>query len=197
MRLFTTTLKSPVGPLRLYATEGALTGIYMEDQKGAPEPTASGRDDLPVLLAARRQLEEYFAGERLSFELPLEPEGTPFQRTVWRALREIPLGVTWSYAQLARHVGRAGAARAVGSANGKNPLSIVVPCHRVIGADGKLTGYAGGVDVKRWLLEHEQRLVHLLLAAGAAPRLTDALGDSSPSERLERLRRAEKLSRKS
>ena len=158
MMLFTTTLKSPVGLLRLYATEGALTGIYLENHKGAPELTASERGDLPVLLAARRQLEEYFAGERVSFELPLEPEGTPFQQTVWKALREIPLGDTWSYAQLARHVGRAGAARAVGSANGKNPLSIVVPCHRVVGTDGKLTGYAGGVNAKRWLLEHEQRL---------------------------------------
>jgi methylated-DNA-[protein]-cysteine S-methyltransferase len=158
MMLFTTTLKSPVGLLRVYATEGALTGIYLENQKWAPELTARERDDLPVLLAARRQLEEYFAGERVSFELPLEPAGTPFQRTVWKALREIPLGVTWSYAQLARHVGRASAARAVGAANGKNPLSIVVPCHRVVGTDGALTGYAGGVTVKRWLLEHEQRI---------------------------------------
>jgi methylated-DNA-[protein]-cysteine S-methyltransferase len=158
MMLFTTTLKSPVGLLRLYATEGALTGIYLENQKGIPALTASERDDLPVLLAARRQLEEYFAGERVSFELPLEPAGTPFQQSVWKALREIPLGVTWSYAQLARHVGRASAARAVGAANGKNPLSIVVPCHRVVGTDGALTGYAGGVSAKRWLLEHEQRI---------------------------------------
>lgn len=158
MMLFTTTLKSPVGLLRLYATEGALTAIYLENHKGAPELSATERDDLPVLLAARRQLEEYFAGERVSFELPLEPVGTPFQRTVWSALQEIPLGVTWSYAELARRVGKAGAARAVGSANGKNPLSIVVPCHRVVGSDGTLTGYAGGVPTKRWLLEHEQRM---------------------------------------
>jgi methylated-DNA-[protein]-cysteine S-methyltransferase len=158
MMLFTTTLKSPVGPLRLIATEGALTGIYLENHKGAPELVASEREDHPVLLAARRQLEEYFAGERVAFELPLEPVGTPFQKTVWAALREIPLGVTWSYANLARRIGRGGAARAVGSANARNPLSIIVPCHRVVGADGKLTGYAGGVPVKRWLLEHEQRL---------------------------------------
>src|SRR5690242_10865872 len=116
MNLFTTTLKSPVGPLQLFATEGALTGIYLENHKGAPALVASERDDHPVLLAARRQLEEYFAGERVTFELPLEPAGTPFQRTVWRALREIPLGVTWSYADLARHIDREGAARAVGSA---------------------------------------------------------------------------------
>jgi methylated-DNA-[protein]-cysteine S-methyltransferase len=158
MMLFTTTLKSPVGLLRLYATQGALTAIYLENHKGAPELVATEREDLPVLLTARRQLEEYFAGERVSFELPLEPMGTPFQRTVWSALQEIPLGVTWSYAELARRVGKAGAARAVGSANGKNPLSIVVPCHRVVGSNGTLTGYAGGVPTKRWLLEHEQRM---------------------------------------
>ncbi|HEX8823395.1 MAG TPA: methylated-DNA--[protein]-cysteine S-methyltransferase [Archangium sp.] len=158
MMLYTTTLKSPVGPLRLFATEGALTAIYLENHKGAPVLTAHERDDLPVLLAGRRQLEEYFAGERVSFELPLEPVGTPFQQAVWKALREIPLGATWSYAQLARHLGRAGAARAVGAANGRNPLSIVVPCHRVVGTDGTLTGYAGGVPAKRWLLEHEQRI---------------------------------------
>ncbi len=158
MMLFTTTLKSPVGSLRLFATEGALTGIYLENHKRAPELVASERDDLPVLLAARRQLEEYFAGERGAFELPLEPVGTAFQRIVWAALREIPLGVTWSYADLARHIGRPGASRAVGSANARNPISIIVPCHRVVGTDGKLTGYAGGVPVKRWLLEHEQRL---------------------------------------
>jgi methylated-DNA-[protein]-cysteine S-methyltransferase len=158
MMLFTTTMKSPVGPLRLFATEGALTGVYLENHKGAPELEASERDDHPVLLAARRQLEEYFAGERVTFELPLDPVGTPFQHTVWKALREIPLGVTWSYGELARHVGRAGAARAVGSANARNPLSIIVPCHRVVGTGGKLTGYAGGVPVKQWLLTHEQRL---------------------------------------
>jgi methylated-DNA-[protein]-cysteine S-methyltransferase len=158
MTLFTMTLKSPVGPLRLFATEGALTAIYLENHKGAPALTASEREDHPVLLAARRQLEEYFAGERVSFDLPLEPSGTPFQQAVWMALREIPLGATWSYGDLARHVGRAGAARAVGAANGKNPLSIIVPCHRVVGSDGTLTGYAGGVPVKRWLLDHEQRM---------------------------------------
>lgn len=158
MTLFTTILKSPVGPLRLYATQEALTAIYLENHKWAPVLVASEREDHPVLLAARRQLEEYFAGERVSFELPLDPGGTPFQKEVWAALREIPLGVTWSYGELARHVGKAGAARAVGAANGRNPLSIIVPCHRVVGTDGKLTGYAGGVPAKQWLLEHEQRI---------------------------------------
>jgi methylated-DNA-[protein]-cysteine S-methyltransferase len=159
MKLFTLTMKSPVGPLRLYATEEALTAIYLENHKGAPVLDASEREDHPVLRAARSQLEEYFAGERVSFDLPLGPMGTPFQQSVWAALREIPLGVTWSYAQLARHVGRAGAARAVGAANGRNPISIIVPCHRVVGADGKLTGYAGGVPTKQWLLEHERRVL--------------------------------------
>jgi methylated-DNA-[protein]-cysteine S-methyltransferase len=158
MRLSTTSMTSPVGPLRLFATEGALTGIFLANHKGEPQLEATERDEHPVLRAARRQLEEYFAGERLAFELPLAPEGTDFQRRVWSALGEIPLGVTWSYARLARHLGREGAARAVGAANGRNPLSIVVPCHRVVGADGTLTGYAGGMSAKRWLLEHEQRL---------------------------------------
>lgn len=158
MMLFTTTMKSPVGPLRLYATEGALTGIYMENHKGAPVLVASEREDHPVLEAARRQLEEYFAGERSSFDVPLDPVGTPFQKSVWAVLREIPLGVTCSYGELARRLGRASAARAVGAANGRNPISIIVPCHRVVGTDGKLTGYAGGVPTKQWLLEHERRI---------------------------------------
>jgi methylated-DNA-[protein]-cysteine S-methyltransferase len=158
MMLFTTTLKSPVGALRLFATPGALTAIYLENHKRAPTLTASETDTHPVLLAACRQLEEYFAGERTSFELPLDPAGTPFQHAVWAALREIPLGDTWSYASLARHIGREGASRAVGSANARNPLSLVVPCHRVVGSNGTLTGYAGGVPTKQWLLEHERRI---------------------------------------
>jgi methylated-DNA-[protein]-cysteine S-methyltransferase len=160
MTLSTLSMSSPVGPLRLFAAETALTAIYLENHKGAPDLRAPERPGHPVLLAARRQLEEYFAGARTRFELPLAPEGTPFQQAVWTALREIPLGTTWSYAALARHLGRAGgAARAVGSANARNPLSIVVPCHRVVGADGQLTGYAGGVPAKRWLLAHEAQLL--------------------------------------
>ncbi|HYO70017.1 MAG TPA: methylated-DNA--[protein]-cysteine S-methyltransferase [Archangium sp.] len=158
MKLYTTNLKSPVGPLRLYANEAALTAIYLENHKGAPVLMASEGEAHPVLREARRQLEEYFVGGRESFELLLDPVGTPFQQTVWKALREIPLGITWSYASLARHIGREGASRAVGSANARNPLSIVVPCHRVVGTSGKLTGYAGGVPTKQWLLEHEQRM---------------------------------------
>lgn len=104
---------------------------------------------------SRRQLAEYFAGNRQAFDLKLAPQGTPFQRAVWRALGEIPFGTTCCYADIARRIGRPTAVRAVGAANGRNPVAIVVPCHRVIGRDGSLTGYAGGLDRKRWLLEHE------------------------------------------
>ncbi|XXF78093.1 methylated-DNA--[protein]-cysteine S-methyltransferase [Myxococcaceae bacterium GXIMD 01537] len=155
--LYTLTMPSPVGPLRLYATERALTAIYLENHKRAPALEAAPGDGLPVLREARRQLEEYFAGQRTAFELPMEPAGTPFQHAVWAELRRIPWGTTRTYAELARHLGRSGAARAVGSANARNPLSIIVPCHRVVGADGSLTGYAGGVPAKEWLLAHERR----------------------------------------
>ena len=176
MKLYTTTQKSPVGPLRLYANEGALTAIYLENHKRAPVLVASEGDSHPVLREAQHQLEAYFTGGRVSFDLPLEPLGTPFQQTVWTALREIPLGVTWSYAGLARHIGREGASRAVGSANARNPLSIVVPCHRVVGTSGKLTGYAGGVPTKQWLLEHEQRM-----RGGSAPAGCNALSSDRRS----------------
>jgi methylated-DNA-[protein]-cysteine S-methyltransferase len=157
MTLFTQSMPSPVGPLRLFATERGLTALFMDNHKGAPDLVATPREDHPVLTEARRQLQAYFAGARHAFDVPLDPPGTSFQQAVWRALREIPPGVTWSYAALARHVGREGAARAVGSANARNPISIIVPCHRVVGTDGKLTGYAGGLPTKQWLLAHEQR----------------------------------------
>ncbi len=105
--------------------------------------------------ATRRQLSEYFAGSRRTFELPLRLQGTAFQQTVWRRLTEIPYGDTWSYGQLAARIGKPGASRAVGLANGRNPIAILVPCHRVIGADGSLTGYGGGLERKQWLLAHE------------------------------------------
>ncbi len=104
----------------------------------------------------RAQLEEYFAGERTSFDIPLAPEGAPFEREVWRALEEIPYGETVSYGEIARRVGQPTAARAVGTANGRNPIAVIVPCHRVIGADGSLTGYGGGLERKRLLLELER-----------------------------------------
>lgn len=117
-----------------------------------------------MLALAARQLDEYFAGERREFDLPLAPRGTGFQERVWRALLAIPFGVTRSYGELARTIGRPSASRAVGAANGKNPIAIIVPCHRVIGANGTLTGYGGGLPIKRWLLEHEAKLAGLRLA---------------------------------
>ena len=148
----TITLPSPVGLLRLYAHGGDLVGIYLPDQ----EAPAAAHGATPVLDAAASQLAEYFAGTRRAFDLPLAPRGTGFQQLVWRALSAIPYGATRSYGELARAIGRPAASRAVGAANGKNPLSIVVPCHRVIAASGELTGYAGGLPAKRWLLEHER-----------------------------------------
>ena len=157
------TIDTPIGALRLDAEDGALVAVYLPG--GAPPSIAAEeRPGDPVLAAAARQLEDYFAGRRTAFELPLRPRGTAFQRAVWDALRAIPPGETRSYGEIARAVGRPAAVRAVGAANGRNPLAIVVPCHRVIGAGGTLTGYAGGLEAKRWLLEHEARFV-----GGTAP----------------------------
>jgi O-6-methylguanine DNA methyltransferase len=152
----TTTIDSPVGPLTLTASDGALTRVHMRLQRHTPHraPAAWRRDD-GAFAQAKDQLDAYFAGTRTAFDLPLAPSGTEFQRRVWAALCEIPYGETISYGELARLVGRPDAARAVGLANGRNPLAVVVPCHRVIGADGSLTGYGGGLDRKRWLLGHE------------------------------------------
>jgi methylated-DNA-[protein]-cysteine S-methyltransferase len=145
---------SPLGPLRLVARGDELVGVYLPDQAAPDAPVRA----TPVLARAARQLAEYFAGERRTFDLPLAPQGTGFQQLVWRALAAIPYGQTRSYGELARAIGRPSASRAVGAANGKNPLAIVVPCHRVIGASGELTGYAGGMAAKRWLLAHESGL---------------------------------------
>lgn len=145
-------LSSPIGPLSIVAHDGAITGVFLPAQVA---PAASRADD-PLLWSARDQLEAYFAGELRSFDLPLAPHGTPFQHEVWAALRTIPFGEMISYAELADLVGRPGAARAVGAANARNPISIIVPCHRVVGADGALTGYAGGIEAKAWLLAHER-----------------------------------------
>jgi methylated-DNA-[protein]-cysteine S-methyltransferase len=151
-----TVVDSPLGPLTLVGTDGALTGLYMDRQRYRPEPETFGdRDDVPFAEAAR-QLEEYFAGTRTRFDLPLAMAGTPFQRQVWEALRAIPYGRTVSYGQLADRLGRPTAARAVGLANGHNPIGIIVPCHRVVGASGDLTGYGGGLDRKRRLLDFER-----------------------------------------
>lgn len=146
------TVPSPIGPLLLTASDGALTGLHM-----APHPRLPGSAvrDPDALADAAAQLAEYFAGERRAFELPLAPSGTPFQLRVWEELRAIPYGETRSYSELAAAVGRPSAVRAVGAANGRNPIAVIVPCHRVIGADGSLTGFGGGLERKRALLELE------------------------------------------
>jgi methylated-DNA-[protein]-cysteine S-methyltransferase len=143
---------SPLGDLLLVSDGEALMGLHMTG-RAAPEPGWL-RDDEPFR-EVRAQLTEYLAGERRTFDLPLRLLGTPFQRRVWDELRRIPFGETISYAELARRVGQPGAARAVGSANGRNPIGLIIPCHRVIAADGGLGGYGGGLDRKRWLLRHE------------------------------------------
>lgn len=153
-----TTFPSPIGVLVLTASESALTGVYFPNGRRVQV----GKDgDSAVLRATARQLSEYFAGKRMSFDLPLAAAGTPFEQRVWSLLREIPYGTTTSYGELARRLGGPNEARAVGAANGKNPIPIIVPCHRVIGASGDLTGFGGGLDRKRWLLEHEGALLPL------------------------------------
>jgi methylated-DNA-[protein]-cysteine S-methyltransferase len=146
------TMTSPLGPLRLHARGDELVAIHLPDSAFAPARARATR----VLALARDQLDEYFAGARVAFDLPLAPDGTGFQRLVWRALLAIPFGETRSYGDVARAIGRPAASRAVGAANGRNPLAIVVPCHRVIGASGALVGYGGGLPAKRWLLDHER-----------------------------------------
>jgi methylated-DNA-[protein]-cysteine S-methyltransferase len=149
-------IASPVGPLVLTASERSLTGLHFDDPAD-PQRWTDGLDEDPTWFdPVATQLDEYFAGERTTFDLRLAPTGTPFQLEVWGALCRIGYGETWSYVQLARAVGRPTGSRAVGTANGRNPISIIVPCHRVIGADGSLTGYGGGLDRKRTLLELEQ-----------------------------------------
>jgi methylated-DNA-[protein]-cysteine S-methyltransferase len=151
------TMESPVGKLTLVASSEGLAGILWEnDRPDRVRLTLDTEDDAhPVLLEAERQLGEYFGGSRTAFDLRLDFEGTAFQRKVWNALLTIPFGETRSYAQIARQIGSPSAFRAVGAANGKNPVSIVAPCHRVIGSTGKLTGFAGGLDVKAHLLTLE------------------------------------------
>jgi methylated-DNA-[protein]-cysteine S-methyltransferase len=147
-----TTVPTPVGDLLLTSDGRALSRVLFD---GTPEPDWEERRD-DVLVTAVEQLGEYFAGERTDFDLPLAPAGTPFQLRVWEALRSIPYAETRSYGHLAAQVGQPSASRAVGAANGRNPLPIVVPCHRVIGADGRLTGFGGGLPRKEWLLSMER-----------------------------------------
>jgi methylated-DNA-[protein]-cysteine S-methyltransferase len=150
------TMDSPVGIITLAGRDGVLTHLRMDDQAHAPADQPTWEPDADAYGDAVEQLDAYFAGERTGFDLVLRLEGTPFQQEVWAALQEIPYGETWSYGQLADHIGTPGAARAVGLANGRNPIGIIVPCHRVIGANGSLTGYGGGLPRKQLLLQLER-----------------------------------------
>jgi methylated-DNA-[protein]-cysteine S-methyltransferase len=147
----------PIGQLRLVADTHGLREVWFETGRHQKAPAAHWVRDAGRLAFARRQLDEYFAGTRQVFELPLHPVGTPFQLAVWRALAKIPYGTTTSYGEMARRIGQPQAVRAVGAANGRNPLPIVLPCHRVIGSDGSLTGFGGGLPTKRFLLAMEDR----------------------------------------
>jgi methylated-DNA-[protein]-cysteine S-methyltransferase len=149
---------SPCGPLTLVAQGDALCGLYMVQQRHRPDELTFGEPDPGAAIFARAEteLKEYFAGQRHEFELPLTFVGTPFQQLVWAELRKIPYGTTTSYGELADRLGKPAASRAVGLANGKNPVGIIVPCHRVVGANGSLTGYGGGLERKRYLLDFEQ-----------------------------------------
>ena len=160
-------IATPLGRLRFTATSAGLTGIAFEGDRYAPPRSAAWIRDpaFPPLKDAAKQLADYFGGHRSRFDLPLAPTGTPFQRVIWAAIAAVPAGETISYAELARRAGRPGSARAAGAATGRNPLAIVVPCHRIVGSDGSLTGYAGGLDRKRALLEHERAFARLPSAA--------------------------------
>jgi methylated-DNA-[protein]-cysteine S-methyltransferase len=155
--ILSTRITSPIGWLRLTSNGVALTRVSIANGDDTSEADVSAEADA-VLTVAREQLDAYFDMRLTRFDLPLEPRGTDFQLRVWESLRAIPFGETISYAELARRIDSPKAVRAVGAANGRNPLMIVVPCHRVIGADGSLTGFGGGIERKQWLLDHETRV---------------------------------------
>ncbi|MBZ0135714.1 MAG: methylated-DNA--[protein]-cysteine S-methyltransferase [Planctomycetes bacterium] len=145
-------IHSPIGPLHITCNEAGITELHM----GSKAPAPGAKRGHTLLDRAVEQLTDYFAGKRAEFDLPLSPRGTDFQRKVWQRLREIPFAHTSSYGEVAARVGNPKASRAVGAANGRNPIAVIVPCHRVIGADGSLTGFGGGLERKQWLLEHER-----------------------------------------
>jgi methylated-DNA-[protein]-cysteine S-methyltransferase len=157
-----TQLESPLGPLLLVADEAGLRRIDFVNGRHPAKPDPAWKEDPASLQETARQLNAYFAGKLENFDLPLAPQGTPFQQEVWRKLCDIPFGETISYGELARRIGNPKASRAVGLANGSNPIPIVIPCHRVIGSNGKLTGYGGGLPIKEKLLALEQRQLKLL-----------------------------------
>ncbi|MGA2455377.1 MAG: methylated-DNA--[protein]-cysteine S-methyltransferase [Solirubrobacteraceae bacterium] len=158
-----TTIDSPIGELLLLGDECALHGLYMQDGLKPMRVVEGWQRDASPFAAVAAQLHEYFDGQRVAFDVPVQLHGTPFERRVWHALRDIPYGETASYGEVARRIGRPTAARAVGLANGRNPIAVIVPCHRVIGADGTLTGYGGGLERKRLLLELEQPSLRLVV----------------------------------
>ena len=154
-----TVLDTPFGPLRLAGTAQGLTIVGFTEGELPARQEPDRQEDSGLLAEATRQLQEYFDGRRRRFTLPVAPGGTPFQQRVWQELQEIPWGTTTTYGEIARRIGQPTAVRAVGSANGRNPVAIVIPCHRVIGSDGNLTGYAGGIATKRRLLQLEGALL--------------------------------------
>jgi methylated-DNA-[protein]-cysteine S-methyltransferase len=157
---YSSVFASPIGDLLLTSNGEALTGVHMEPHKNDVALTNGWRKDDALLAKARGQLRSYFGGEQIEFDLPLSAEGTEFQKRVWAELRRIPYGTTISYGELARRIGQPAAVRAVGRANGQNPIAIIIPCHRVIGADGSLTGFGGGIDRKRALLDLEAQILN-------------------------------------
>lgn len=180
-----TVVETPVGPLTLVAGDDGLRAIQWSGE--TCEADEAMPDDHLVLAAAAQQLEAYFDGRLTQFDLPLDPRGTPFQRAAWDVLRGIGYGETISYGEQARRLGKPSAVRAVGAANGRNPLPIVVPCHRVVGATGRLTGFAAGVDTKAWLLDHERsvslgrgRAVTARVEPGSRPGAAPASPCASP-----------------
>ncbi|MDQ6927497.1 MAG: methylated-DNA--[protein]-cysteine S-methyltransferase [Actinomycetota bacterium] len=171
MNLIVRSVASPIGLISLAGDGERLSGVYMTDHKRAPLLDGARRDD-EAFAETVRQLAEWFDGRRTTFDLAVDPRGTAFQLTVWKALVDIPFGETVTYGELAANVGQPGAARAIGHAVARNPVSIIVPCHRVVGAKGVLTGFAGGLERKRWLLDHERTAA---VIPKPAPRRT--LGD--------------------
>ena len=158
-----TTVDSPIGELLLLGDGDVLHGLYMQAGRKPIRVQAGWTRDDDAFADVRSQLREYFAGERTAFDMPMHLEGSAFQRTVWHALTEIPYGQTISYGELARRIGRPDLARAVGTANGQNPIAVIVPCHRVIGANGKLVGYGGGLENKQLLLDLETGSIPLAI----------------------------------
>ncbi len=163
-----TSIESPLGRIFVQGDGQFVTGLYMPDHKGWSGPDPAWRVSDAAFRTVREQLAEYFAGDRQQFDVPLDLEGTPFQQRVWQELMEIPFGTTITYGQLAERLGQPTASRAVGNANGRNPISILIPCHRVVGRNGNLTGYAGGVSKKEWLLAMERRSSAALVLSGAS-----------------------------